>query len=436
MIASDHWERHIRETRVDEGGYEYESFTADIGEAPELIAIFPLVLAADVLGLVITLPISIGTHLFSFDEVQEYTAQQVTPVVDLAVRVTSGSWAVSGKTNAEGVATLDLRQPAVLALQGGNAMSYTVLVDGQADVDESLSIADTVAWASPPAGDSLADRFAYWQALLAKCREGDARQAVTRQVDRVDPKTLAAFQSQQGLPSSMSLPRVELYRDQIERHARANGAKDHATASEALQAMASLMNQHDSAQAKQLKARSVKAAAAYVVDYYSEHSLRSTPTFMVDYCNRNLAAATRHGDSESAGIFASVQAARSGDESQLRAGAVARNHPAVASMQQRARKEIQRQREETRRQRGLALWRAAEERRTAEEEAWHYRYLNGRGGRSPVGSGGNFGSTQTTYRGTAGPSVADQARAHREWRQLQDHNAANRNRAFNQTRRN
>lgn len=426
LSATESWDRELIRTTINEGEFEVEWTLELIAEAPEMIVLSPLLLAIDLLALVITGPVAVLEAMVSGTEVDYITKHMTEPFVGLAANVTSGSWSADGVTDAQGRVLFDLREPAAQALCGGNAMSYRVTADDEPPVAAALSLSQTLACAALPDSEQPAERFAYWQGLVVKSQPSKVRELLEQRADRVNPTTLARYQKQHGLPAAMTLLHVDYYRAHSERCASAQVDEDYAGWSHALALMGGLMAPHDEARATALKAQSLTHAAAYVAHYYAERSLRSTPSFMIKYCARNLAVARQSKDHRSAAIFSSVLAARAGNISRLEHVELGGNDTTVAGMHNRARKEVQRQLAQ-------AAYAAEVARIKSEEEAWHYRYLNGRGGSGGRGvSSTGSNSSESSYRGSRGPSVGEQARAHQSWLQTQKHNAANRNRAFDQ----
>lgn len=426
LLATESWDRELRRTTINEGEFEVEWTLELVAEAPEMIVLSPLLLAIDLLAFVITGPIAVLEAMVSGTEVVDVTKHMTEPIVGLAAKVTSGSWSADGVTDAQGRVLFELREPAAQALCSGHAMTYRVTVDDEPPVAGALSLSQTLACAALPGSEQPAERFAYWQALVAKSQPSKVRDVLVQRADRVNPATLARYRKQYSLPAAMTLLHVDYYRAHSERCASAKVDEDYAGWGYALGLMGNLMAPHDEARAMALKEQSLTQAAAYVAHYYAERSLRSTPSFMVNYCANKLKVARQCKDHRSVAIFSSVLAARAGSISRLEHVDLGRNDTTVAGMHSRARKEVQRQIAQ-------AAYAAEVARIKSEEEAWHYRYLNGRGGSGGRGvSSTGSNSSASSYRGSRGPSVGEQARAHQSWLQTQKHNAANRNRAFDQ----
>lgn len=426
LRVTESWQREQRETTAQSGAFEVESLLASFTEEPEMLVLSPLWLAIDVVTLVISGPIALIESATSGDSVYDRTKNMTVPVAGEAAVASSGTWSESVTTDDFGAATVDLREPAAKALCAGTELTYRIAMSGVEPTQGKLSMGETLSCADLPPSTEPKDRHAYWLRLLADCNAAATRDLLAKRVERADPQTLLRYRTAQSLPAAMSLLHVDYCRTYYEQVARGRANEDFATSSEAFGAIATLVREHDAALAATLQKQSVSEAARYVVHYYENRSLRSTPSFLVNYCNHHLAQAERCRDARSAAIFSAVLAARAGDVRKLVHPERAKSDRTVADLHQRATKEV-------RRQAAQAAYAAEVARIRREEEAWHYRYLNGRGGRSygSVGSSGGRSSTQVGVRNT-GPSIAERSRAHQAWLQTQKHNAANRNRAFDQ----
>lgn len=425
VSATESWQQSLLATTTHDGEFEVDMTLSLIGEAPEMVVLSPLLLALDLVALVVTGPAATIEAMMSGDEAQTVTKQRTEPVAGLAANVTSGPWQSDGTTDEHGRTVFELRPAAAQALCNGGSMHYQVSVAGEEPVVGSLSLDDTLRCAALPDSEPPARRFTYWQELATKCTSGDIRDVLASKAERVSPTTLARYKAQHKLPASMPPLQIDQYRTHAEEHASATASGDHAAMSVALRMMGNLLAPHDGARARSVQKQSLAQSATYVASYYQDRSLRSTPSFMVRYCTANLELAQRYKDHRSAAIFSSVLAARAGNVGELVHVDLASSDSTVGRMHDRARREVKRQA-------SLAAYQAEVARMKQKEEAWHYRYLNGRGGGAPRGSAAIRGTSSLANRSSSGPSISEQARAHQEWLQTQKHNAANRNRAFDQ----